>query len=284
MAQRGVDIAIFLFCFVLCTPQAFACKLAKGESVVIAAVTDDAILELTDGRSVRLAGVEVSQSAAAHFEGLVGQRVTLRYGDARIDRYGRVLAFVMLQEGGSLQERLIEDGAARVAPSRDMRLCAGRLLDAEARARRAGRGIWNDPAYAVRQADDIAALERLEGGYQLAEGVVKAVSNVRGRIYINFGEDWREDFTVTVAPADAKLFKGEPWARLVGKNPELAGTKIRVRGYIARYYGPGITVTVPEQIELLDPAMADERKQAADDGGDRKVSRKTRRKTGDAQR
>ena len=68
-----------------------------------------------------------------------------------------------------------------------------------------------------------------------------------GRIYLDFGSDWRSDFTVVVPP------------RLAGKTPEdiakilsLRGARVRVRGWIERRYGPAIEVRDLAEIERLD--------------------------------
>ena len=83
-----------------------------------------------------------------------------------------------------------------------------------------------------------------------------SAARVRGRLYLNFGDDWRTDFTVTVAPGDARLFDDDPvWAPLLDAAGGLAGLadrRVRVRGWLGRYNGPEITLTHPEQIEFLD--------------------------------
>ena len=43
--------------------------------------------------------------------------------------------------------------------------------------------------------------------FQLVEGRVRAAAVVRGRGYLNFGPDWREDFTVSIAPRDRRRFE-----------------------------------------------------------------------------
>jgi endonuclease YncB( thermonuclease family) len=279
---RGQTL-VAAFCFFvlfICSAPADACTVAKGESTTIADVTEDGTLTLADGRSVKLVGIDIPEPGAAFPGDLTGQRIVLNYGITRIDRYGRALALVMLADGRSLQERLIAGGGARVMPSGDMRLCMTSLLAVEARARAARRGLWRDPAFAVRQADDVAALDRLEGTYQLVEGTVKGVAKIRGRLYFNFGDDWRSDFTVTVGAGDAKLFAIGGWGKLTGKDPLLAGAKVRVRGVLSRYNGPEIMIAVPEQIELLDRAMPEESKKAADEG-ERKTSAKKLRRAPD---
>ncbi len=96
-------------------------------------------------------------------------------------------------------------------------------------------------AYAIRAADTIPPQD--VGTFQLVEGTVLDVAMVGGRTYINFGPDWKTDFTVTIEARDRKLFPAgalEPEA--------LRGRKIRVRGFIERLNGPMIAVTHPEAI------------------------------------
>ncbi len=86
-------------------------------------------------------------------------------------------------------------------------------------------------------------------------GRVADTAMVRGRGYINFGDDWHTDFTIALAP---KVLRDFP--DLAAQLPNYKGKKIRVRGWIKRYNGPMIEVTHPEQIEVT--AIADNK----DDG------------------
>ena len=118
----------------------------------------------------------------------------------------------------------------------------GRLAR-ERRARAAGRGIWALDYYRVRRPGEAA---RDVGSFQLVEGRVREVAVVRGRAYLNYGEDWRSDFTVTLTPAVRRRFESE------GVSPAAyQGRRLRVRGWLKSFNGPMIEVTHPEQIEVL---------------------------------
>ena len=73
-----------------------------------------------------------------------------------------------------------------------------------------------------------------------------AAAVVRGRAYLNFGPDWKGDFTVSVEPRHRRLFDAE------GIDIEaLEDRRIRVRGWVESWNGPLIEVTHPKQIEVL---------------------------------
>ena len=254
------------------------CALQDGEEVRIAGVIDGDTLVLDDGREVRLKGIQapklplgrsgfeawpLADEAKARLEGLAdGANAQLRYGGAQGDRHGRVLAHVFVQQAGRevwLQRWLLDAGLARVYTFKDNRACAAELLAAERAARSALRGIWQDSFYEIRDGSDAEGLNRLIGKFEIVEGEVRSAAIVRGRLYLNFGEDYRSDFTVTVSERDIRLFRqDERWARLL-ENGEtrsrpleaLNGRQIRVRGWLARNNGPEISATHPEQIEFM---------------------------------
>jgi micrococcal nuclease len=72
------------------------------------------------------------------------------------------------------------------------------------------------------------------------------VGQVAGRIYLNFAEDWRRDFTVSIERKNADAFAA---AGIDLKG--LAGKTIRARGWLQWRNGPMIEATHPEQIELV---------------------------------
>ena len=104
------------------------------------------------------------------------------------------------------------------------------------------RGIWADPFYHVLEPEEAA--DHLDT-FQLVEGEVRNVAVVRGRAYLNFGSDWRTDFTVAIEPADLRRFRD------AGVDPRgMEGRRVRVRGWIKSMNGPMIQATHPEQIEI----------------------------------
>lgn len=164
------------------------------------------------------------------------------------DRYGRALAqvFVETPEGEVwLQEALVRAGHARVYTDLDARRGAAALYAAEAEARAAGRGLWVDAAYAVRSADPNELALYLDS-VQIVEGRVISAANVRGRVYLNFGFDYRTDFTISVAPAAARRFAAEGVDLLT-----LEDAQVRVRGWVYAENGPMISIDHPERLEII---------------------------------
>jgi len=239
--------------------SARACGLEVGDTVKIVSIVDGDTVRLEDGREIRLVGLQAPKLALgrAHFEDwplaeeararlaamVLNRSVQMSYGGARQDRYGRLLAHLHLDDGSWVQARMIAAGLARVYSFADNRACVGALLALEGDARQDRRGIWGLDYYAPLPADNLVGLLQLENSFQLIEGRVRDVAIVRGRVFMNFGADWREDFTITIAPRDLRKF---------ADGPELyAGAWVRVRGWLKSYNGPEIIATHPEQIELL---------------------------------
>jgi len=121
----------------------------QGEGRV-AAVIDARTFRLTDGREIRLAGIEPvagtrASRTAALAATIAGREVTLSGDDDSPDRYGRQPAFVHLAgTDAPVQSMLLAQGEALVSPDVADKDCAATLLAAEAQARRAKRGIWAD--------------------------------------------------------------------------------------------------------------------------------------------
>jgi len=177
-------------------------------------------------------------------EGLVlGKDVTVQEISEERDRYGRAVAVVRLAAGGSLQEALIDRGLARIRGGTGG--CLPLLAALEKAARTARRGMWMDPVFAVRDADD-PSLQTQKGLYGLVEGRVVSVGRGTRLVFLNFGEDWKRDFTVTVATDLAKRLApgGDPVNAFRGK-------RVIVRGVIEDNGGPLIRVTDENGIEIL---------------------------------
>ena len=80
----------------------------------------------------------------------------------------------------------------------------------------------------------------------MIEGRILDAAQVKGTVYLNFGADWRQDFTVSIDYKSLKRF-GE----MTPHPRDWSGRAIRVRGWLSKRNGPMIKASHPEQIELL---------------------------------
>jgi endonuclease YncB( thermonuclease family) len=235
-------------------------ELAPGPSARAVEVIDGDTLVLDDGRQVRLVGIQApklpldrpnfrawplaDEAKAALEELALGRRLELSFGGRRIDRHGRLLAHLHDAAGRWIQGQLLRRGMARVYSFADNRALVARLLAIERLARAARRGIWAHPYYRVRKASEAPKYIR---SFQLVEGIVREATVIKGRAYLNFGDDWRTDFTITVAPRHRRSFEA------AGVDPRgYAGRRVRVRGWLKSFNGPLIEATHPEQIEVIE--------------------------------
>lgn len=227
-------------------------SVAAAAELRVAAVTDGDTVTLTDGQHVRLYGImapklslgrkhitdwPLAHEAKAHLQKMTTGTVALRPAPQPRDVHGRTLAELVLPDGGSAQAAMVKAGMARVYTLSDNPNIAKALLPLEATARQNKVGIWALPYYAIRTPDNI---RRDMNSFQIVQGTVKAVAKVQGTTYINFGDNWREDFTISTTNAIAKKLKADT----------LAGNPIRVRGWVHSKNGPMITVTHIQQVEL----------------------------------
>jgi len=234
-------------------------------------VEKNGVLVLTDGRAIKpegllLPGNDMNPAAGSFHDAAMAALGDLTINETAIlhaqkpkeDRYGRLRAQIETTDRDEpwLQVSMLRRGLARVSVAPDRPECANELYAAEAEARGAHRGIWSSRAYAVRAPESLRASDL--GTFQIVEGQVMNASVRGGRGYLNFGRDWRNDFTVTIAPEDLKAF------RAANIDPaSYAGKHVRVRGWIERMNGFEIEAAMPEAIEIL-PEQPRLRSQAAE--------------------
>lgn len=244
---------------------AAACEgLVDGPKGVVVSVTDGDTVVLDNGLVVRLIGTQApklalgredfadwpkAEESKAALEALVlNQPVRVRHGGERIDRHGRTLGqlFVVGDSETWVQQQMIAAGWARVYSFPDNRACVTQLLAVETQARLDKLGIWADPYYLVRRADRPSDFAGRAGYYELVEGRVLLAEKVQGRVFLNFGRSWKDDYTAVIDKAALGLFsKG-------GLDPlKLEGALVRIRGWVDEDDGPRVEITHPEQIEVL---------------------------------
>lgn len=227
-------------------------------------------LVLSSGSRVKLASIEgpkkswpekalpgwpLHEEAIAALQEMIGQGVVqLSFGDDVKDRYDRVVAQVwLLDDKGEketwLQEAMLLQGYARVYTLPDQRMDVSALYDAERAARRAKRGIWDNAQtggfYDVRSPDP-NNLSQFVDSVQVIEGIIVSVADIKGTTYLNFGADYKTDFTIAVPGKGRTAFKKTD-IDLLG----LRGANVRVRGWVEMQNGPVIWLTDPNRLEIL---------------------------------
>ncbi len=234
-----------------------SCAVEGWQSAEVAALVDAGTIRLKDGRVARLSGIETPGVAAEAVAAAARLRVGELLGNGPVtlaavgnpDRHNRIHAWVFLADGRSLQSVLVGEGLARVRFMPGEELCGEDLLPSEKNAREARKGLWNSHEYAIRSADDPSLLEQI-GLYGLIEGRVVSVDVGSRIVFLDFGRNWRRDFTVMVAASAADRFTA------AGKKLEsLAKRRVRVRGVLEESNGPAIRLDDPAAIEILDDGV-----------------------------
>lgn len=238
--------------------------LRPGPKGTVTGVTDGDTVILDNGLVVRLIGTQApklplgredfapwpkADEAKTRLEALVlGRAVEVRHGGETVDRHDRVLGqlFVTGESELWVQRQMVAEGLARVYSFPDNRACLAELMAAETQARTMKLGIWADPYYTVRRADRPEALLERAGQYELVEGRVLLAEKAGGRLFLNFGRHWKEDFTAVLESRAQALFADAGFDPLL-----LEGALVRIRGWVDDRDGPRIEVTHPEQIEVL---------------------------------
>jgi len=224
-------------------------QLAGGPKGVVAEVRSGDAVVLRGGQVVRLVGVEApkgddafaGQSREALSKLVLGQEVQLMYGGARQDNYGRALAHLKLTHGGVWVEQvLLQAGDVRVHTYPDNRALGRAMLDAEARARQARKGLWALPDYQVRLPDEAAAKPF---GFQVVEGRVTVAAEERDGLRVSI-----ERWVSAEVPGNAEGAFAASGVSL----QDLPGKLIRVRGLLRPGSGEAVMkLDHPEQIEVL---------------------------------
>jgi endonuclease YncB( thermonuclease family) len=222
--------AFFVSAIWLSGAQAFCPAPIELESVTVQRVVDGDTLRLSDGRSVRMIGLNTPELgkqgrsdepfavvARKRLEALVAAsdgRVGLLPGKESKDHYGRTLAHVYGADGANLEAQMLAEGLGfqvAVAPNVDLVSCQ---QAAERIARQAGLGIWRQSP--VLKAEQIEA-----SGFAVLSGRVSKVQRNRGGVWLEL----QNSVVLRVAPNLLNRFD-------VAALETLQGAQIEARGWV----------------------------------------------------
>ena len=257
------------------------CTLEPGLVKTVARVVDAETVQLDDGSEVRLIGAlaprardanaapgswPAEQDAIAALSELVlGRSVKLAFGGRHTDRYGRHVAQLFVERDGNsqwVQGALLANGHARVYGLPENFACGRELLAHERIARENRLGIWRVALYRPKPSALAGQLMGLRSSFQIVDGRVASVSRTKSAVYLNFGSDWKSDFTIRIGkPA---LSGNTEWAAALDG---LKDKDVSVRGWIERRNGPLIEVFDPSQLEIQGETVAPPVAAAPNDAG-----------------
>ncbi|MHC8356235.1 thermonuclease family protein [Pseudomonas sp. LB3P81] len=220
--------AFFVSAIWLSGAQAF-CPVPNGLTpIAVQQVVDGDTLRLSDGRSVRMIGLNTPElgkqgrsdepfavAARKRLEALVAAsdgRVGVLPGEESKDHYGRTLAHLYGTDGVNFEAQMLAEGLGfqvAVAPNVDLVTCQ---QAAERSARQAGLGVW-------RQSPVLKAEQINASGFAVVSGRVSKVQRNRGGVWIEL----QDALVLRVAPNLLGQFDAVALERLQGKQIEARG-------------------------------------------------------------
>lgn len=254
--MKKFSLIFFLF-FSACSspsPGLNSCKYVR-EAV------DGDTARLADGRLVRYIGIDTPETrkkinnvwkedfqpwageAKAFNRSLTeGKCVEIETDAEPVDKYGRILGYVFI-DGKLVNEELLKQGYAVLYTRPPNIRYSQRFITAQKYARENKKGLWGD----YETIDSDSAFKYV-GQIRSVQGTVRSTYRSEKCIFLNFGANWKTDFTAVIFSSSLPSFKAK------GIDPAVfyKNKKVEVTGRIREYNGPEIIVNIPEEIIVLD--------------------------------
>ena len=245
-SRRGAFLGVFGSLLVaLCRSEAEADVPVRVRAIERA---DQWLLE--DGHVLRLASIvvpddpaTVEPAARLLMADFLPSSVLAGGPAVSLDRHGRLLATARDDRGRDPRVVLLQAGLAVVRPGEEPTAQVQVLLADEAIGRAAGLGIWGQIDHAQVAVGDAG---RRIGRFTMVEGTVVSVSERWEATFLDFGPDWRTDFTVRIRKQDRALFLEAGFDL-----PSLVGRKVRVRGWPFHTSGPMLELRDPLELQIV---------------------------------
>lgn len=171
-----------------------------------------------------------------------GKFVRIEFDIEKTDRYGRLLGYCFVDET-FVNAKLIEQGYAVLYTYPPNVKYVDLLVASQKKAGESKKGLWGS----------FGVIDHSQAGEYIhqirsVEGVVVDTYKSAKCVFLNFGQDYKNDFTVVIFDNSLSAFSREDIDPLSFYN----GKKVRVSGKIREYNGPEIIVNSPYEIEVLE--------------------------------
>lgn len=224
---------MFLRLFLLCC---FIALPVKAETIRIQSVEAGPVLITTNGERLRLANLRTPDEPSILpllTTALLNKDFVVKRSP-RANRWNEVTA----QLTPDPRPELLQQGLAQLS------LSDAALSAAEASAMAAQKGLWARPCCRLLTAEEAAQQHDV---WRVVQGTVKDVTARGQTTYVNFGTDWRTDFTLSLS---ATLARRSNAASLIGQT-------VIVRGWITLRGGGLMTIRTPAQIKATQSHLPD---------------------------
>ena len=171
-----------------------------------------------------------------------GKLIRIEFDVEKTDRYGRLLGYCFFDKT-FVNARLIEQGYAVISTIPPNVKYVELFIDAQKKARKANKGLWGSFPI-INHSQTSKYINQIRS----VEGVVVGTYKSAKCVFLNFGQNYKNDFTVVIFNNVLDTFSREGIDPLSFYN----GKRIRVNGKIREYNGPEIIVNSPYEIEVLE--------------------------------
>jgi endonuclease YncB( thermonuclease family) len=171
-----------------------------------------------------------------------GKVVRLEFDIVKKDNYGRLLAYCFAGDK-FVNVELLRNGLAMLYTYVPNIKYVDILVKAQEEARESGINLWR-PERVI----PVSKVNSHLGELVIVEGEVLKAKKTNSAVYLNFGKDYRTDFSVVIFQDNFRLFNEQK----INLENYYQGKTVRVSGLIKKYRGLQIIVRHPSQIEIVD--------------------------------
>ena len=239
-----------------------SCGQGNYSQVKVSEVIDGDTVKLSNGKMLRYIGLDTPEvrmkAAGAGFiynpqpfsleakefnrKLVEGKNIRVEFDVEKTDRYGRLLGYCFI-ENTFVNAKLIEEGYAVLYTFPPNVKYTDLLVKSQKKAQKKKKGLWGS----------FATIDHAQAGKYInqvrsVEGRVVNTYKSKKCVYLNFGQNYKNDFTVVIFNNTLDFFNKKDIDPVSFYN----GKKIRVMGRIREYNGPEIIVNSPYEIEVME--------------------------------
>ncbi len=247
---------IVLICTSAYAQSPDSCSALPQETVQITKINPDNSINLDDGRTIKLAGIdETSRNILSKTQMLLAQvtssaEIKISTNGVK-DRWGRIEAHVFVKPNEAdvqawLQGFLLQFGHSRLSLEAYSDPCITSMKAIETEAITQKQGLWGEN-FAIIESSNAAELLKRRGELVHIRGQVVGIGETRTVYYLNFGTSWQKDLSIVILKRHMKHFDA---ASLSPRS--LDRKQVYIRGIVDGDVGPRLEVQRPDQIDKLD--------------------------------